>query len=202
MRVRCSGCSSGNVLEGTVTCPILFIHSRDSQRRNKRHPFHVKERIIFMSMHNDIDWTQKHNEDICGQNSSRVSAHVKSFPTGCWTFLGPGDEEKWYGTLSRKPEEKWNDTAYILMQEFAESGHPVFRCSSPLSRKTLTSKGGGANSDTAEQLLKIMIGVNLLCIIGAVAKRCNSRDMPETSESRDGPMSRSATRAGYNSHEA
>ena len=24
VRVRCSGCSSGNVLEGTVTCPVLF----------------------------------------------------------------------------------------------------------------------------------------------------------------------------------
>ena len=30
---------------------------------NKVHPFHVKERVIFMSMYNDIDFAQRHNED-------------------------------------------------------------------------------------------------------------------------------------------
>ena len=31
------------------------------------HPYNFKGRIIFMSMHNDTGWDQKHNEDGCKQ---------------------------------------------------------------------------------------------------------------------------------------
>ena len=65
-------------------------------------------------------------EDICRQNSSRVSADAKNFPTGCSTFFGPSDEGKCHGTISHKPEGKWNNTAKVMMKECAESGHPVF----------------------------------------------------------------------------
>ena len=46
----------------------------------------------------------------------------KFFPDGRLTFLGPGDEEKWYGTLSHKPDGKWHVTAEEMMRIFAESG--------------------------------------------------------------------------------
>ena len=66
----------------------------------KIQPQDGKDRIIFLFMYNDIDWNQKNNEEMCRRNSSRVSAYANDFPTGNWTFLGLGDEEKWYGTLS------------------------------------------------------------------------------------------------------
>ena len=58
----------------------------------KIQPQDGKDRIIFLSMHNDIDWNQKNNEEMCRRNSSRVSAYANDFPTGNWTFLGLGDE--------------------------------------------------------------------------------------------------------------
>ena len=38
---------------------------------------------------------------------------------------------------------EWDRMAEKMMLEFAESGHPVFRSTSPLSRGVLKSKGGG-----------------------------------------------------------
>ena len=44
--------------------------------------------------------------------------------------------------LQRKPEGEWDRVAEWMMIKFRESGHPVFRATSPLSRGTLKSKGG------------------------------------------------------------
>ena len=51
--------------------------SRRWSTRTKCIRFHFKERIMFMSMFNDPDWTHKHNEEICRHNSTRVSAFAK-----------------------------------------------------------------------------------------------------------------------------
>ena len=74
------------------------------------------------------------------QNEIRVASFAKDFEPGRLLFFRPGDGEKWYGSLIDKPMEKWNSTATIMMQVVAESGHPVFWCSSPLSRGVLASK--------------------------------------------------------------
>ena len=63
-----------------------------------------------------------------------VTLFAKSFPAGRWSFLGPGSEKKWYSTYR---------VAELMMIELRESGHPVFRATSLLSRGTLESKGGG-----------------------------------------------------------
>ena len=66
-----------------------------------------------------------------------------------------------------------------MMIKFRESGHPVFRATSPLSRGTLKSKGGGklsihfcADGDTIETVFRTMISVNQLSIYGAVSDLC------------------------------
>ena len=41
------------------------------------------------------------------------------------------------------PQSEWDKMAEKMMLTFAESGHPVFRATSPLSRGQLKSKGGG-----------------------------------------------------------
>ena len=65
------------------------------------------------------------------------------------------------------------------MIRFRESGHPVFRATSPLSRGTLKSKGGGqlsihfcADGDTIETVFRTIISVNQLSIWGAVSDVC------------------------------
>ena len=65
------------------------------------------------------------------------------------------------------------------MLTFAESGHPVFRATSPLSRGVLKSKGGGklsihfcADEGTIETVFRTITSVNQLSLYGAVAEMC------------------------------
>ena len=66
-----------------------------------------------------------------------------------------------------------------MMIRFGESGHPVFRATSPLSRGALKSKGGGklsfhfcADGDTIETVFRTIISVTQLSINGAVSDLC------------------------------
>ena len=103
-------------------------------------------RIIFMSMFNDISWGSKDNKKECESNAQLVSLYAKRFGAGQWSFLGPGSEKKWYSISEDSPQGIWDKIAEKMMLTFAESGHPVFRATSPLSRGVLKSKGGGKSS--------------------------------------------------------
>ena len=61
-------------------------------------------------MFNDIDWTKKGNAGICILNTEKIKEYAKMFSQGHWTFLGPGNEKKWHGTLLYTPEGKWDST--------------------------------------------------------------------------------------------
>ena len=145
-------------------------------------------RIILMAMYTETDSDEKRNEEVCKQNSASVSAGAKLLLEGRWTFLGSGNEEKWYGTLSFKPCRKWNSTAEEMMRNVAESGHPAFRCPNQFSNDVLKSRGGeispihyNADPKTVELLLKTTIGVNQFSIFGAMAKCCsNNNRLDET----------------------
>ena len=52
-------------------------------------------------------------------------------------------QKRWYSAHDSKPQGEWNRVAELMMIKFSESGHPVFRATSSLSRGTLKSKGGG-----------------------------------------------------------
>ena len=78
-----------------------------------------------MATYIETDWDQKRNEEVCKQNSGSVSACAQLLLEGRWTFTGSGDEEEWYGTLSYKPDRKWNSTAQEMMRTFAQSGDPA-----------------------------------------------------------------------------
>ena len=66
-----------------------------------------------------------------------------------------------------------------MLLEFAESGHPVFLATTPLSRGALKSKGRGklsihfaADQDTIDTIYRIILSVNQLSVYGAVAAIC------------------------------
>ena len=66
-----------------------------------------------------------------------------------------------------------------MLLEFAESAHPIFRATTPLSRGQLKSKGRGklsihftADQDTVDTIYRIIISVNQLSVYGAVAAIC------------------------------
>ena len=74
-------------------------------------PEHFKDRIIFTSMYNDIEWRAKGNKERCEYNSQTVADYARRFPRGHWSFLGPGSDKKWYGTYTNRSDGSWNQSA-------------------------------------------------------------------------------------------
>ena len=100
-------------------------------------PEQFQGRIFFMSMFYDIIWESKDNEMECIADSTLVFLFARRFPAGRRSFLGPGSETKWYSTYNERPVGEWDKVAELMMLKFGESGHPVFRSTSPVSRGTL-----------------------------------------------------------------
>ena len=131
-----------------------------------------------MSMFNDISCGTKDNERECLANAGVVKVLARRFGIGQWSFVGPGSEKKWY-SAENSPQGAWDNIAEHMSLEFAESGHPTFRATTPLSRGQLKSKGHGklsihfaADELTIETIFRIIISVNQLSIYGAVAALC------------------------------
>ena len=136
-------------------------------------------RILFMSMFNDISCDRYDNKDECLKNAEFVKTFAKRFGIGQWSFIGPGSEKKWY-LSENSPQGAWDHIAEDMLLEFAESGHPIFRATTPLSRCQLKSKGKGkvsihfsADQDTVDTIYRIILSVNQLSIYGAVAATCD-----------------------------
>ena len=91
-------------------------------------------RILFMSMFNDISCDGKGNKEKFLANASVVSILARKFGIGQWSFIGPGSEKKWYSMKENSPQGIWDHIADKMLSEFAESGCPIFRATTPLSR--------------------------------------------------------------------
>ena len=129
-------------------------------------------------MFNDISCEKKDNEDECLGNAESVQSLARRFGIGQWSFIGPGSEKKWYSS-ENSPQGTWDNIAEKMLLEFAESGHPVFRATTPLSRGQLKSKGRGklsihfaADQDKIDTIYRIILSVNQLSVYGAVAALC------------------------------
>ena len=96
-------------------------------------------RILFMSMINDISCDRKGNKEECLANARVVKVLARKFGVGQWSFIEPGSEKKWY-SAENSPQGAWDNIADEMVLEFAESGHPTFRATTPFSRGILKSK--------------------------------------------------------------
>ena len=83
------------------------------------------------------------------------------------------------GILPKSPQGAWDNIAEQMLLEFAESGHPTFRATTPLSRGQLKSKGRGklsihfaADDFTIDTIFRIILSVNQLSVYRAVAALC------------------------------
>ena len=135
-------------------------------------------RILFMSMFNDITCEGKDNRQQCLRDADYVKTFAKRFGIGQWSFIGPGTEKKWYPS-ENNPQGEWDRIAEDMLLEFAKSGHPIFRATTPLSRGKLKSKGKGkvsihfsAEPETVDTIYRIILSVNQLSVYGAVAAIC------------------------------
>ena len=112
-------------------------------------------------------------------SGTRSSRNARRFGTGQWSFIGPGSEKKWYSIKKDSPQGIWDHIAEKMLIEFAESGCPIFRATTPLSRSKLKSKGHGklsihlaADHRTIEIVFRIIVSANQLSLYGAVANMC------------------------------
>ena len=129
-------------------------------------------------MFNDISCDRKGNKDECLANAGVVKVLARRFGIGHWSFIGPGSEKKWYSS-ENSPQVARDNIAEQMLLEFAESGHPTFRATTPLSRGQLKSKGRGklsihftADGHTIDTILRIILSVNQLSVYGAVGAVC------------------------------
>ena len=112
----------------------------------------------------------------CLAHAKVVSILAKKFGIGQWSFIGPVSEKKWYSMKEDSPQGEWYNIAEKMLLEFAESGCPIFRATTPLSRSQLRSKGHGklsihsaAHQAMIETIFRIIVSANQLSLYGAVA---------------------------------
>ena len=132
-----------------------------------------------MSMFNDISWGFEDNEQEGESNAQLRFYSCEKIFIRKMAFFGPGSEKKWYSTFDSKPQGEWDRVAELMLIKFGESGHPVFRATSPLCRGVLKSKGGGklsihfcADQGTIETVFRTIISVIQISIYGAVSNLC------------------------------
>ena len=162
-------------------------------KRKSIEPEELTDRIMFMSMFNDIDRTKKGNDEICISNAHKVKDYTIRFLQGHWTFPGPGSEKIWYGGSSYPPNGEWDSTANEMVQRFRDTGHPVFKIksTSALSRGILKRKKGfetlqfNGDSSHTGLLFQTIRSVNQLSIYGAVATWSEQFDLTEEEKGRD-----------------
>ena len=125
-----------------------------------------------------------------GKRSTRI-LYARKFGTGQWSFIGPGSEKKWYSMKEDSPQVIWDNIADKMLLEFDESGCPIFRATTPLSRGKLKSKGHGKPSihlgavqGTIETIFRIIVSANQLSLYGAVAEMCEEYESPHDGSGR------------------
>ena len=150
------------IFPGFTTLQILA-EIQNVMTEIKCEPEQFQGRIIIMSMCNDVVWWEKVNKELCIASSVNVAKYARRFAPSHWSFLGPGKKTKWWGPHTYKPNGEWDTVAEIMMINFCESGHPVFRGSSALERGDLKSKGEGTLSfqfNGSDEIVEVVFSHN------------------------------------------
>ena len=116
-------------MENRLSSSRFFPGQKVLQDRNIE-PEDFEDRIIFMSMFNEIEWIKKGIQNNVCQIPKKSRSMRRDSRKGHWTFLGLRDEKKWYGTLSCTPEGKWDSTVAQMVEWFKDTGHLRFVWSS------------------------------------------------------------------------
>ena len=149
-------------------------------------PQSFSDRIIFMSMFNDIDLDKKGNEDSCKINSRKIKMYASRFIDRHWRFLGPGEKSQWYQGYAVNCG-KWILRASPIVEEFEIRGVSL------LGRGTLKMRSGRNTIHLSGEfyyidfLFRTVHAANQICIYGAVTMLCEKQpeaDSGKTSKGR------------------
>ena len=132
-------------------------------------PESLDESIIFMSMFNDMEWTEKGNTETCLHNAKEVAAFATHFKPGQWCFLGTFDRKKGSNGNSNALQATFDIVELLMVDIFmCHSSHSIFPTTEPLSLGQL--RKGGSNhhfQGTCENnkiLIKTKMTSNFRCI--------------------------------------
>ena len=174
--------SSGTSSQDFIRCSSVR-KSKSLLYRLGETPENFTGRLLFMSVFFDISCGTKGNEEECLASARLVSLYSRKFGKGQWSFIGPGSEKRWYSMKEDSPRGIWDNLAEKMLIEFAESGCPIFRATSPLSRGQLKSKGHGklsihfaAVQETIETIFRKIVSANKVSLYGAVAEMCEEHE--------------------------
>ena len=115
--------------------------------------------------------------------------YASRFIVGHWVFWGLGEESKWYQRYAVSCG-KWELRDSLSVEEFENSGNPVFKGVSPLGRGTLKMRSGqntihlNGEFDNIDFLSRAVHAAKQLCIYGAVTKLCEKQ--PEADSGKAG----------------
>ena len=128
-----------------------------------------------MSMFNDISCDRKGNKEECLANAGVVKVLAKKFGIGQWSFIGPGSETKCYSGEENSRQGACDHITDEMLLELAESGHPIFRAATPLSRRTLRSEGHGKTVSSDQEMDDVTFGK----LLAEVHRDCADYRRPE-----------------------
>ena len=129
----------------------------------------------------------KDNERECLAHAKVVSLYAKKFGTGHWSI-------QWHSMEEDSPQGIWDKLAEKMLIEFAESGCPIFRATTPLSRGPTQKQGTWKTVDSTllplRQRIETVFSHKLFLQIssvsyGAVAEMCWKNMNPFTIDQGD-----------------
>ena len=95
------------IFPGAKALDILHKSQADLQGKNIT-PEKISDRIIFISMFNDVELERKDNEYCCALTSKKIKEYASNFHDGHLAFLGRGEESKWYQGYAADYGGKWD----------------------------------------------------------------------------------------------
>ena len=147
----------------------------DTREFHRNNPNYVDVQRYFL-------WIRRQRTRMSGECQTRLSVRKKIWKRTMvihWSWFW----EKWYSISKDSPQGIWDNIAEKMLLEFAESGCPIFRATSPLSRGQLRSKGHGklsihcaADLETVETIFRIIVSANQLSLYGAIAEICEEHE--------------------------
>ena len=179
---------------------LQLLHTIQNDLERKRiNPEEFSDRIIFMSMFNDIDLEKRGNEDTCAltKNNQRICLKNQRWTLGIFW----DSEKKISGTMIMRVSLKVNGT-FVLQRCWAISRIRDIHCLkgvSPLGRGILKKTKGkdtihfNGEYSNVDLLHGTVHSANQLCIHGAVTKWCETQSGTDSGK-RSNPGYESAPR--------
>ena len=161
-----------HIFPGLASLEIRRKIQKDLQEQDIE-PEKFEDRIIFMSMFNDIEWTKRRIQINVFQISEQVEKYAKGFSRGHPSALETKSSGMELTVIHLKEDGILPATQ--MVERFKETGHPVFKTISAVSREILKRKNNrdtiyfNAGASNTELLFRTIHSANQLSVYRALS---------------------------------